>query len=121
MCTPSAGACSERQKDCCVWVQDSCVAYFGRSRGGEGFAFVVHNDNAVSLGEASSGMGFVGIKNGIAVEFDTFYNPEQLDPWENHVAVVTRGWRDPLSTNHTYELGHATSCVSTLLQLLLCV
>ena len=39
------------------------------------------------------------------------YNPELLDPWENHVAVLTRGWRDPLSPNHTYELGHSTTCV----------
>lgn len=80
-----------------------------RSRGGDGFAFVVHNDNAVSMGQPASGMGFVGIRNGIAIEFDTFYNPEQMDPWENHVAVVTRGWRDPLSSNHSYELGHATA------------
>jgi Bacterial lectin len=80
-----------------------------RSRGGEGFAFVIHNDHAVSLGEPSSGMGFVGIHNAVAVEFDTWYNPEQFDPWENHVAVVTRGSRLPLSSNHTYELGHATS------------
>jgi hypothetical protein len=39
------------------------------------------------------------------------YNPELLDPWENHVAVVTRGWRDVLSPNHTYELGHSTTYV----------
>ena len=68
----------------------------------------MHLDHAVTLGQPASGMGFVGIKNAIAVEFDTFYNPEQLDPWENHVAVVTRGWRDPISSNHSYELGHAT-------------
>ncbi len=37
------------------------------------------------------------------------YNPELLDPWENHVAVMTRGWRDVLSPNHTYELGHSTT------------
>lgn len=86
----------------------STWSLFCRSRGGEGFAFVIQNDNAVVIGQPSSGMGFVGIHNAVAIEFDTWYNPEQLDPWENHVAVVTRGWRDILSSNHSYELGHAT-------------
>jgi hypothetical protein len=43
------------------------------------------------------------------------YNPELLDPWENHVAVITRGWRDALSPNHTYELGHSTTYVPAVL------
>lgn len=85
-----------------------------RSRGGEGFAFVIHNDNAVAMGQPNSGLGYQGIRNAIAIEFDTWYNPELLDPWENHVAVITRGWRDVLSPNHTYELGHSTTAVPDL-------
>lgn len=35
-------------------------------------------------------MGYAGISNVIAVEFDTYYNPDLLDPYENHVSVQTR-------------------------------
>lgn len=35
-------------------------------------------------------MGYVGISNMLAVEFDTYYNPELLEPFENHVTVQTR-------------------------------
>ena len=37
--------------------------------------------------------GYTGIANSIAVEFDTYYNAELLEPYENHVSVHTRGWR----------------------------
>lgn len=35
-------------------------------------------------------MGYAGISNVIAVEFDTYYNPDLLDPYDNHVSVQTR-------------------------------
>lgn len=36
------------------------------------------------------GLGYAGISNTLAVEFDTYYNPEMLEPYENHVSVQTR-------------------------------
>ena len=75
-----------------------------RSRGADGFAFVVQNQDGMALGMGGYGLGYEGIKNSIAIEFDTYYNPELLDPWENHISVQTRGWRHENSANHTYAL-----------------
>lgn len=52
----------------------SCSTY-----GGDGLAFVLHNDKNTSavLGLPGRGVGYQGIKNGIAVELDTWYNPEE--------------------------------------------
>lgn len=36
------------------------------------------------------GLGYAGISNMLAVEFDTHYNAEMLEPYENHVSVQTR-------------------------------
>ena len=38
----------------------------------------------------AQGMGYAGISNALAVEFDTHYNPDQLEPYQNHVSVQTR-------------------------------
>ena len=34
-------------------------------------------------------MGYAGISNALAVEFDTHNNPDLLEPYENHVSVQT--------------------------------
>lgn len=39
---------------------------------------------------ARQGLGYAGISNMLAVEFDTYYNAEMLEPYENHVSVQTR-------------------------------
>ena len=48
--------------------------------GGDGFAFVVHGDQdrLDTIGEGASQMGYGGIENSIAIEFDTWYNPESF-------------------------------------------
>jgi hypothetical protein len=40
------------------------------------------------------------IENSLAVEFDTYHNFELMEPYENHISVQTRGWRQPNSANH---------------------
>ena len=80
-----------------------------RSRGSDGFALVVQNEHRLALGESGMGLGYDGIGNSIAVEFDTNFNYEVLDPYENHVSIHTRGWRFPNSANHSYSLGHTVS------------
>jgi hypothetical protein len=54
-------------------------------------------------------MGYSGINNSIAVEFDSFYSFQDLDPYENHISVQTRGWMFPNESNHTYSLGHTNA------------
>ena len=76
-----------------------------RSRGGDGLAFVVQNQHPSALGKSGQGLGYAGIKNSLAVEFDTFMNFDELDPYENHISVQTRGFSHANSANHTYSLG----------------
>ena len=70
-----------------VVLEDRCMA-----RGGDGFAFVLH-DNGFShaLGVGASSMGYGGIDNSIAFEFDTWYNSELGDVYQNHISVHTMG------------------------------
>src|SRR5262249_36617852 len=56
----------------------SFQAYLGTADGGaDGVAFVLHNDPAGSnaIGAVGSGMAIAGIRNGLAIEFDTYANP----------------------------------------------
>ena len=80
-----------------------------RSTGGDGFAFVLQVDSPDALGTPGMGLGYDGIENSIAIEFDTYFNHETLDPYENHISVHTRGWRQPNSSNHTYSIGHTNA------------
>ena len=63
------------------------------NRGGinpaDGIAFVVAQ-NATGLGSSGGGLGYAGVGNSVAVEFDTFNNGG-LDTSSNHVAVDTNG------------------------------
>jgi hypothetical protein len=57
----------------------------------DGIAFVLQTVNN-NVGGAGGGLGYVGINNSVAVEFDTFNNgPGANDPNGNHVAVDTNG------------------------------
>ena len=59
--------------------------------GGDGFAFVIQNNPFLRAGGAGGGMGYAGISNSLVVEFDTWGNPEAVDPNSNHLSVHTRG------------------------------
>lgn len=83
-----------------------------RARGGDGFAFVIQNYDQVALGKGGNEMSYGGIRNSVAIEFDTQFNYEQLDPYENHISVQTRGWREANSANHSYSLGSTSKYVS---------
>lgn len=60
------------------------------TNGADGIAFVVQN-NANNVGGAGGGIGYAGITPSIAVEFDTWHNPEHLDPSRSHVAIDLNG------------------------------
>jgi hypothetical protein len=64
--------------------------------GGDGFAFVIQNSGPDALGGRGAAMGYAGIPNSLAIEFDTWDNNESgqvllRDPDDNHISVQTRG------------------------------
>ena len=69
----------------------SCMVH-----GGDGLAFVLHGDpsRSYALGDTGEGLGYGGIVNSIAVEFDSWYNPYLGDMFKDHVTVQTMG-KDP--------------------------
>jgi hypothetical protein len=56
---------------------------------GDGFAFVIQTASPTALGSGFGGLGYAGIPNSLAIEFDTYQNP--WDPNANHVAVQSCG------------------------------
>lgn len=52
--------------------------------GGDGFAFVIHADpnDAYAIGEKGNQLGYGGLKNSIAVEFDTWTNTQVTDEYK---------------------------------------
>ena len=73
-------------------------------RGGDGFAFVVQNYGPRALGLGGGNLGYGGISNAFAVEFDTWFDAELKDPYENHLAILTRGTGE-LRAEHNNQLG----------------
>jgi hypothetical protein len=75
---------------------------------GDGLAFVIQNSPGTSycgsgagttaLGVANGGMGYTGIQNSAAIEFDTAQ--DAWDPNSNHVAVQSCGANNPNSPAH---------------------
>jgi len=64
--------------------------------GADGFAFVIQNAGPQEMGQLGDGIGYAGISNSIAVEFDTYNNSyKKSNQWNepngNHVAVQSNG------------------------------
>jgi len=75
-------------------------------RGGHGFAFVMQNFGASSLlGDPAEGLGYAGLPNSVAVEFDTWYDEILNDGYDNHISVQCVGPGLPNSNQHRYSLG----------------
>jgi len=71
------------------------VYFYGKciERGADGFAFVIRGTDTEQHGVGGGGLGYDGINNSIAVEFDTWHN-KQNEPTMGgaaHVSVNTRG------------------------------
>ncbi|GBG34626.1 Hypothetical Protein FCC1311_108482 [Hondaea fermentalgiana] len=81
-----------------------------RSRGADGLAFVIQNEASSALGHGGMNLGFGGISNALAIEFDTFHNPEKRDPYENHIAVFATSTKgDVMDSGHHMSLASTTA------------
>ena len=64
----------------------------GAGGGADGFALIIHNSHQnLEDGLSGGGIGYDGIPNCVAIEFDTFDNDELSN---NHISVQTKG-REP--------------------------
>lgn len=70
----------------------------GAQQGGDGLAFIlaaVPEDtpplDSAPIGSAGEGLGYLGIGNSVAVEFDTWYNFGRSDPSSNHYGINLNG------------------------------
>jgi lectin family protein len=95
---------------------------------GDGLAFVIQNSSftdgtygavgkgVTARGVSGGGLGYAGIPNSLAIEFDTFNNPQGWDPSANHVAVQGCGTKTngPVHNPGTYTIfrnNNVTSCL----------
>jgi peptide-N4-(N-acetyl-beta-glucosaminyl)asparagine amidase len=76
--------------------------------GADGFAFVIQNDSPTALGSNGGGLGYGGIPNSLAIEFDTWQNSELGDPNNNHISVHTQGAL-PNTADESASLGFTTN------------
>ena len=79
------------------------------STGGDGFAFVIRDDTSAFPGEndvgaPGPGIGYQGLRHSLAVEFDTWHNSLNMEPYDRHVAVHTAG-SDPNDAHHDVRIG----------------
>jgi hypothetical protein len=89
---------------------------FLMSGGSDGLAFVIQNapTRVGTVGAAGGGIGYHGIQNSLAVEFDTWLNAASdwgpggvADPNDNHVSVQTAGL-NANSADHRFSLAYGT-------------
>ncbi len=76
--------------------------------GGDGFSFIVQNNGVSSVGTGGNELGYGGIADSLAIEFDTFWNTPRIfdtgDPNGNHISIQTRGLTAN-DSNHQYSKG----------------
>lgn len=80
----------------------------GAGARGEGFALVIQDNAVPALGPAGDGLGYDGVPNSLAIEFDTRESAAQSDPLSPHISIHTRQ-SDPNRANHSASLGAVTN------------
>jgi len=63
------------------------------SRGADGLAFVIRGSTSKKIGSGGKELGYGGIRNSIAVEFDTWWNEDYEEKLggAGHISINTRG------------------------------
>lgn len=75
----------------------------GSNPGGSGFAFVIQNHGFNALGGHAHGLGFSGIPNSFAVEFDLEEDSFRTgDPNGNHLAIFCNGSEENTSDHNQF-------------------
>jgi len=80
--------------------------------GGDGFAFVLHHHsgaNETALGKSGQQLGYGGIPNSLAIEFDTWFNvPDQNsdDVIYDHISIHSAGGLKENDSGYSTALGH---------------
>jgi len=79
-------------------------------RGGDGLAFVIHNgiNGSEAHGDIAGGCGYKNMDNALAIEFDTWNNPEDQDPYNNHISVHAGARGELISSHHRQSLASTT-------------
>ena len=73
-------------------------------------AFVIQTEGGDTIGGYGHHLGYAGINNSLAVEFDSYYNHEDEDePFENHISVHSVGKNMQNSARHRFSLGDSSS------------
>lgn len=75
--------------------RDSADQCDGKRPGGDGFAFVLLGSEPKQLGSGGSGLGYQGLTDTVAIEFDTACTRDNGDPATPHIAINVDG-----SVNH---------------------
>ncbi|WP_298427960.1 L-type lectin-domain containing protein, partial [uncultured Kordia sp.] len=67
--------------------------FFGTNdaNGADGIVFILKNSVTPEIGNLGGGMGYEGINNSLAVEFDTWQNNDLGDPFFDHLAIISTG------------------------------
>ncbi|WP_420574518.1 lectin-like domain-containing protein [Kordia sp.] len=76
--------------------------FFGTNdaNGADGITFIIKNTQAPEIGNSGGGMGYEGINNSLAIEFDTWQNNDLGDPFFDHLAIVSQGNNDHNGTTN---------------------
>ena len=76
--------------------------------GSDGFAFVIQNAGLTATGGEGGGLGYAGMKDTLAVEFDMFANSNFGDPNGMHVAVHVPGVGKTSTSDSATRIGFYT-------------
>lgn len=76
--------------------------------GADGITFILQNLSDTAIGGGGGGIGYEGLPNSIAIEFDTYNNALDGDPNDNHISIHTNG-QSPNSQLEVYSIGATTS------------
>ena len=79
-------------------ITDSGGASDGSGLGADGITFTIQGNGPGSIGGGGGGLGYSGMLNSVAVEFDTWNNGPSDDDDSNHAGIDTDGDLDSVET-----------------------